>query len=345
MPPPPVLLRDINEFVMHSKVPRWMMAEEETSEEGPPPEEGEDVPPDVPDFPGAIERPGEEGLRPPVLPAEGFEGGPEGVMAGPVPDEPAEYRLVRFYDFDVDPRKRYRYRVRLLLEDPNNPRDENMAPSDRTLDPEVLKRLRAQRAKDPPDRRTFWRETEWSEPSGIVGFPPLGRVLTGAITAARTIEVPGQRATIVVKEALAKVMALSWDAEQAVWVPGVFEDIARGAVVNFEKDTWVLDPVALTLRELKGHKFHTGYTVADMLGGEKLPSTNRKSKLTVPGEVLLLADDGSLHVSSETLDADTYWLYYYGPEEEVPTRRTRPGREEPEGGIPPTEFEGLLEGT
>jgi hypothetical protein len=65
--------------------------------------------------------------------------------------------------------------VRLL--DPNStPPDENGQtsgdPSLPTLDPAVIARVKAQDAKDGGTRKTFWVDSEWSDPSEPVRVPP-----------------------------------------------------------------------------------------------------------------------------------------------------------------------------
>lgn len=356
MPPPPVLLQDFSEYVIHSDVPRYVVDERIESGPEPPVRGGEDVPrPDIPgmDIPGAAE-----------VPPSGFDG--EGIPGHDVegPAAPrgaaievakiAEYRLFRFYDFDVDPAKQYQYRVKLLLEDPNNPRDERLAPDIRTLDDTVVKRLSEQKASDAAKARpsrTFWRETEWSEPSDAVGFPPVRRLLAGGVIGPKTIDDPAGRWKIRTKEAFAKMMALLWDAREALWVPGVIDELYRGSVANSTKDAWVLDPAEHSLRKLRQYEFNTGYAVGDIHGGDLLPIVeNRKSKLTAPGEVLMFAEDGSLQVRSEFDDAESYWFYLYSvPEEESSTGRgPRPPRRPDRGGGPhgAGEFDGFdLEGS
>ena len=168
----------------------------------------------------------------------------------------------------------------------------------------------------------------------IVGFPLVRRLLAGGVIGPKTIVDPAGRWKIRTKEAAAKVMALLWDARQALWVPGVIDELYRGSVANSKKDAWVLDPVEHSLRKLPQYEFNTGYAVGDIHGGGLLPIVeNRKSKLTSPGEVLMFAEDGSLQVRSEFDDAESYWFYLYStPEEGSTTGRTpRPPRRDTRG--------------
>jgi len=86
--------------------------------------------------------------------------------------------MVRFFDLTADPGKLYRYRVKVLLEDPNRPRDPKAAPAVRTLDAEARKRVEEVEAQDAEynkdarrPKRTYFRKTDWSEPSNIVTIP------------------------------------------------------------------------------------------------------------------------------------------------------------------------------
>lgn len=299
MPPPPLLMQDYVSLVMHPDVPFKRKKSDEKKTDG-----------------GRKEDPG-PGVLEPGGPGPEPVGGPEDIDDNEDPrkesstkstEKPAAYRLLRYYDFNVDPAKRYRYRVQLLLEDPNNPKDEKTAPEPATLDAAVIKRIEDQQKN--ATRRIYWRETEWSEDSAIVGFPPTRRVLAGGVTPANYIDA-GEGARILRKGPMATVMALVWDEREAVWVPGVADELNLGSIVDFAKNVWVMDPLTLNPRRLSAYPFDTGYTVADVYGGEILPSSDRKVKLTVPGEVLLIGEDGGVNVRTEFGDADTYSLFNY----------------------------------
>jgi len=318
MPPPPAMLVDPEKYLLHSAIPRIEVKEEDGGEdkreEKPEPgEEGEDIP-DA-DVPGG-DRPKPEKGRDVV--------GDPGVLQGPrkngadEEERIVEHHLFRFFDFTVDPNKSYRYRVKLLVEDPNDPRD-GARPKDRCLAEPVIQRLRERQAKDLAERNgkhTYWLETEWGEPSQIVSFPSRQTVVAGEVLGPKAYPIPGTQITVQTKEASATLMALIWDPDEAVWVPGVAKDMYRGSVVDFQGNPWVLDPVSLGFRQLPDYDLHTGAAVIDLFGGDQLPTKNRKSKLRRPGEVLLIDGDGNLVVRSECDDADEYWKYYYGPLDE-----------------------------
>jgi hypothetical protein len=325
MRPPPVLLQDYVSLIMHPDIP-FKPEKKKAGEEKRPAAHAAEGLGGEPGFDPGGPGPGEIGGPGEVDEAE--DGPREGADASKGTEKPAEYRLLRYYDFSVDPAKRYRYRVQLLLEDPNNPRDPAQAPEPGTLEGDVITRIEAKNKA--AGRRVYWRETDWSEETAIVDFPPTRRVLAGEVSPAR-YEILGPRAKILRKGPLATVMALVWDTGQAVWVPGIVNELNLGSVVDFSKNVWVVDPLSLDgeLRRLSAYSFETGFTVADIYGGEMLPSENRKSKLTVPGEVLLVGEDGGVNVRSEFDDADTFSLFHYtsdGEGSSGPSRGPRRGR-------------------
>ncbi len=74
-----------------------------------------------------------------------------------------KYKMIRFFDFTAEIGKSYRYRVRVMLEDPNRPRDKAAEPNPRILDQAVVDRLtkvaaddaKAPKTADGKERRTY----------------------------------------------------------------------------------------------------------------------------------------------------------------------------------------------
>ena len=86
-----------------------------------------------------------------------------------------KYKMIRFFDFTAEAGKSYQYRVRVMIEDPNRPLDKTSEPNARILDQVVVDRLAKVTAADEEyqktsgkPRRTYWLQTEWSEPSNVV---------------------------------------------------------------------------------------------------------------------------------------------------------------------------------
>ena len=93
-------------------------------------------------------------------------------MPGMPSVRPVKYKMIRFFDLTAEPGKTYRYRVRVMMEDPNRPQNKAAEPNPRILDQAVADRLAKVTAEDEDvakktgkERRTYWLQTEWSEPS------------------------------------------------------------------------------------------------------------------------------------------------------------------------------------
>jgi hypothetical protein len=234
-------------------------------------------------------------------------------MAGP----PAEYKLFRFYDFQVEPGKKYKYRVKLFLIDPNRPREPQLAPLPAYLDDEALTRVKKVEAADAQapatngiPQRTFWVETDWSEWSEVASIPPQYRMLAGAATPERTTPNRESGQEVLVpepgSETEANVLALVWDHAKAADMPGQLTAV-RGSVLNFTADANVLHPVNLQVFTLPNYNFRTDVMVLDVRGGRDLPTNNRAEiDLKSPGELLLVDMEGNLMVHNELDDIRDY---------------------------------------
>ncbi len=106
----------------------------------------------------------------------GYPGSYSGTM------EVAQYKLLRFFDMDVQPGKAYRYRVRVFLEDPNNPNMDptngyvNVAPRRRSLSLKVIERLNKQQADD-ATKSAYYVVSDWSEATAPVSLPSTSRAV------------------------------------------------------------------------------------------------------------------------------------------------------------------------
>jgi hypothetical protein len=202
-----------------------------------------------------------------------------------------DYWLLRFFDFSVEPGKKYKYRVRLVLADPNVglPNPTGM------LNSTVLDRLAkinedAKQKKTRPSNVRF--VDDWSEPSRTVGIPLAGSVkLAEAKPSA-----PGR----VSDEPTVKLLVESWgldcsgQALQAATPP----HLSPGFVANLvAKDQEYLGPGGQWIDKLETFKFYTGMTVLDMEGGETLGKD-----ATAPARVLLMDPAGELHIRNEMDD-------------------------------------------
>ncbi len=328
MPVPPILMKKLEKFALHSEIraavtdSTTIPGEEPGTEDGTPGDTPADVPfaagPSVPGGPGMEGEGGRmpyqprgQGMPPGVYGEGGYgEGGygAEGSM-GMDPTALPKYKLFRFFDMTAQWGKSYRYRVQLLLNDPNRARDPKMDPSPLTLSDEVLARVKQLNASDPM-RKSFWRETEWSEPSDVITLPSLPqKMLAGSVKAPSEMQLPLAGTMYKFQksgsEPTATVLSVIWDKDLAIEVPGELE-VSRASVLNFTKSADVLHPVSLELKALDNYTFTTDATVVDIRGGDVLPGGDRKNPLTAPGEILILDRSGNLQAHNEIDEVSDY---------------------------------------
>jgi hypothetical protein len=187
-----------------------------------------------------------------------------------------DYWLLRFFDFSVEPGKRYKYRVKLVLADPNHQLPANM------LAPSVLDR------KDRKDHRFV---EEWSDPTPTVGIPLAGSAKLAKVK----LPAPGNfndepSATLLVE-------SFDVDAENNAIQAAREVDLRRGSVANLTaRKQEYLGPDGTWIDEVESFKFHTGITVLDMAGGESM------GRETLPAKVLLMGPHGEMYVRNEIDD-------------------------------------------
>ena len=246
--------------------------------------------------------------------ADGYGADGYGAGGDPTLNQPlVKYKLVRFFDF-VKPGKKYRYRVRLLLEDPNRPRNPSAQPNIRILTKDVQERLeKVAEEEEKLGRRLYYVNTEWSEPSNVVSLDIPKAVVAGGVVAPRRVPLKTGGPSIEMGEPSAKVLTVKWDGKRAVQVPGEAE-VVRGSVLNFTKDADVLHPTTKQIMRLKEVKFSDSSFVADLRGGDILPDQNGKlpsskdadKALKAPGEIMVIDAQGNLIVKNEVDDEESF---------------------------------------
>jgi hypothetical protein len=149
-----------------------------------------------------------------------------------------KYKMIRFFDLTAEPGKSYRYRVRVMLEDPNRPQNKMAEPNPRILDQTVVDRLAKVTADDAEalkntgkERRTYWLQTEWSEPSEPVTPLSPENFVGGGATGPRFIKLPPNGPSVEYEEPKGKVVAVVWDPRRATEVPAE-RDVLRGGVLG-----------------------------------------------------------------------------------------------------------------
>ena len=256
-------------------------------------------------------------------PYAGAMGGTGDYAMGGTPGMPGfrhlvvKYKMVRFFDFTAELGKSYRYRVRVLIEDPNRPADRNAEPNPRILDQDVADRLAKVIADDEAyqktsgkPRRTYYRQTEWSEPSNVVTVVSPERFAGGGATGARSVKLSLTGPSVELEEAKGHVVTAVWDRRRATEVPAERE-VLRGAFLDFTDTADALHPLTLQIRRIEDYRFATDAFVADLRGGEALmvdvdKASREETPLPVPGEYLVVDGDGGLIVCNEVDDAEEY---------------------------------------
>jgi hypothetical protein len=200
--------------------------------------------------------------------------------------------LLRFFDFSVEPGKKYKYRVQLVLQDPNQ-----NASSD-TLDTAVINRLKTEKAA----KHGHYRTPEgWSDPSPTVSIPLAGNVHVAAAKPASD-RFNDEPATTLLVESFGS------DDKGKATQAAKEEDFKRGSVANMTKDGEYLgtDGPQPYIDVFPKFKFQTGITIIDIDGGDPLPPSK---DLKRPARVLLMDPAGQLFVQNEVDDQNVVQLH------------------------------------
>lgn len=302
----PLVMRDWDEQVTHSEVPlapteeelQEMMDEQAPFEEQPEEEQQPDLydqfslgPRD--DEGGLTPRRGglvEPGMRAPLRRRGGGmrERGTD-LLAD---EKPAQSLLLRYFDFNVQPGKRYQYRVRLVMRDPNFHRSVDEA-EPQTIPVKYLDKTVIDRIKETQPRMRPFRFTDWSEPSSIVEPELEHGVLAAGVTPASDTRFNDRpSAQVLVKEF-----------DQTTGMEAAVErTMARSGTALFTADVETIDPKQRQLVKLEQYEFDVQSTLLDLRGGKELGG--RGSELTEPGEMLFLDPQGNLRVHRELADRE-----------------------------------------
>ena len=185
--------------------------------------------------------------------------------------------LVRFFDFTVAPGKSYKYRIKLTVGNPNY-------------------MVGARYLQDAASSEIQSRETEWSEPSGVVSVPRDHQIFAMAADASR---------------AQAKVGVVSWHPDlkhEEITDFGPVEAVKEltmdvGDVANITAETPVINFVKRTAEVVEKFPFTPNLLLADLRGG-KQTVTDRPPY--APAEMLVMDDRGNLAVRHELEDSKAF---------------------------------------
>lgn len=196
---------------------------------------------------------------------------------------PSPFKLLRVFDYSVEPNKRYRYRIKLGIDNPNY-----------GVAPQYLRNPEAPR----PQVRDI---EEWSEPTDVVAIPDGNGVLAGGVKPHKTADPLKAKLllTAIDKKGVEAAIELEFERGAVANVPPK-EVAERSKLVYIARDPRTEEFVEPTEIEFK-----TNMVVLDIYGGRAM-SKKKDAQLASPVEALLLDASGHLTVRSELDDLQMY---------------------------------------
>jgi hypothetical protein len=201
------------------------------------------------------------------------------------------HKLLRVFDYSVQPNGRYRYRVKLELKNPNF-----------GVNAKFLKNPAA-----PLNNQEFRTSEKWSDPTEVVAIPSGYEVLAGGVEAKSY-------------EPAANLLVTALNRDDGI--PASTKTKTYRASLANKKESKVLatHPATNKVIELDDVDFNSGFVVVDIYGGKNVSLPKRReSPFAAPGEVLLLDAHGNLTVHNDLEDHDQF-LTREPPEEAEVTR-------------------------
>jgi hypothetical protein len=245
----------------------------------------------------------------------GGRGGPMGGGGGGMIGEytmQTDHIMLRFFDFGVQPGRKYQYRIKLVLNDVNrwaalNSLEKTVRERVSKYQDDVFKAMEA--AQGPAGAggmnrgemggaqmvgaKPLARMTEWSEPSPIISVPLAGDIRVKGVTPASDRQFNAEP----VAELL--VQGFDLDAENKAMQASKLGKFSRGSVMNLEnQQVEILVENNRFLKEVDDFDFRTGVTLIDVAGGEKLGG-----ELTAPARALLMDAAGRMYLRDELGDS------------------------------------------
>jgi hypothetical protein len=248
----------------------------------------------------------------------GGPGGPSGQYGAAVVEEVdpedvskaqtlTDYKLLRFFDFTVEPGHTYVYRTRLILEDPNYPRSKTAQPKTSTMKAETVKRVqdlidadKPRIAADKKAKRTSRIYSQWSDMSESVNVPSQSRIFAGVDSS---------------------VVYGEWDPALATLVPTweqkTFAGRILGGAMVKSGELDVIAPISKKIKKVTDYAFSNAVTIAEVAGNKELAASPARQDLRTASEVIAFdAGSGELIVSREFDDYSNYRLYSFSDERE-----------------------------
>ena len=243
-----------------------------------------------------------------------------GSNGGMLDQDPVEYKLIRFYDFQNPPRglrdqsppqqnRKYVYRVRYLLNDPNFPENPLMQPEVKTLESRrTYARVSALAALASKTKvRSFQLKTPWSEPCDPVSLVSSNKVFAGSVVEpAVTKSVTFGNRTITYEDSSPKVemVVQQFNELYATDISMLIKNVGEGTVLSARAESAdIVDPITLEVKKALDAEVNTTTTVIDIDGGQELTIADHEdSILLAPATILLLDENGGLKVHQEVSD-------------------------------------------
>ena len=261
---------------------------------------------------------------------EGSSGGGYGSSGGygsrQVEANPPDYKLIRFYDFAIDPRgkdpnapkpgRKYVYRIRVGLEDPNFPKDPALQPRGSSLATNaylrVMKLVSQVESDDKPVEKRkalSQRWTDWSTPSDPVSLPSRDKVFAGPIAAERKIRQVKVGERLVPYESeppKANLVVSQFNPEYSTNLSMFLKEITEGSVLSHTAEfNDIVDPITLDVKKLEDAKIVSDSAVIDVDGGIPL-GIQEGEGLVTPSMMLLFDPIGGLKVHEEVDDQEFF---------------------------------------
>ena len=239
---------------------------------------------------------------------------------GMLDQNPVEYKLIRFYDFQNPPRglrdqsppqpnRKYVYRVRYLLNDPNFPEDPLMQPEIKSLESQVTyARVSALAALASKTRvRTFQLKTPWSEPCDPVSLVSSNEVYAGSIVeppVTKSVTFGNRTITYEDSSPTVEMVIQQFSETYATDISMLLKRVGEGTVLSAKAEyADIVDPITLEVKKAPDAQINTTMTVVDIDGGQELTiATNEESTLLAPATILLFDENGGLKVHQEISD-------------------------------------------
>jgi hypothetical protein len=241
--------------------------------------------------------------------------------------EAPEYLLLRYFDFNVKPNRKYQYRIFIVLANPNYGLPANVLRDETLARYQYIGPIGDQPIKK-PDGTTDWPINEalakYSLPCTSAPVPTDTRLLAGNVT--------GPKGP---KEVEASVRVLQWLQDDGLignYCPK--DGLVRGVVPNFKQA-----PVKIPGVGKVNQSIPLNFILVDIQGGDTVPG--KGDKVTTPGIILVMDEAGNLVMHDELTETKEWDDATKEPESAAPP----PGQGPPRRTKKPVDAAGAIDST